>query len=150
MGETGLSVEGLEELSEQMRDAIRVYPDLAEEKLREVANDFRRSVIEREKKVIWDDTAVVSKKKITTKRGFSLSRTKGYRENMEIDFRAEAPHFHLVENGHEQVTKKGRKVGWVRGNHVVKLERKTYEKNKVMSTAMKDVLKELTKRSSLE
>lgn len=138
----------IDDLKESLKAAIRKHPDLAEKRLRQTSNNFRKDIIAREKRVIQNDE-IVKKAKITTTQGFKLSKTKGYNENMEIDFSAKAPHFHLVENGHEQVSKSGQVTGWVEGNYVVKKMREDYADH-VMPFEMDKLLKEITKECDLD
>ncbi len=137
----------IDDLRESLVSAIRKYPDMAENRLRQVSNNFRKDVVEKEKKVIVNDE-IVKKNKITTTQGFKLSKTRGYNENMEVNFSAKAPHFHLVENGHEQVDKNGQVIGWVEGNHVVKRMCKSYEDH-VMPFEVNKLLNDITKESGL-
>lgn len=148
LSEVNLELDGLEELMEDLTKAIKKYPDLAERRLRQVSNNFRRDVVAEEIRVIKDDN-IVKKNKLTTRQGFKLSRTKGYNENMEVDFSAKGAHFHLVENGHHQVTKDGRTTGWVPGNNVVKKMRKNYADH-VTPFEMDKLLKEITKVCDLD
>ncbi|MBU5331416.1 hypothetical protein KQI61_04340 [Anaerocolumna aminovalerica] len=138
----------IDDIKESLASAIRKYPDLAEQRLRQISNNFRKDVVAKEKRVVKDDEKV-KKAKITTTQGFKLSKTKGYNENMEIDFSAKAPHFHLVENGHEQVSKSGQVTGWVEGNHVVKQMREDYADH-VMPFEMDKLLSDITKECDLD
>lgn len=144
-----IGFEGFDELKDQMIQAIKSYPDLAEKHLRQSGTNFRRDVVAEEKRVVKDDESVKIKKKITSNQGFEVSKTRGYNENMEVDFKAKAPHFHLVENGHEQVTATGEVIGWVEGNHVVEKMREKY-KNHVMPFVMDNMLKDIIKESGLD
>ena len=149
LNDLDFKIVGLEELEDKMIQAIRTYPDLAEKHLRQSGTNFRRDVVAEEKSVVKDDESVKIKKKITSNQGFEVSKTRGYNENMEIDIKAKAPHFHLVENGHEQVTATGEVIGWVEGNHVVQKIREKY-KNHVMPFVMDNMLKDIIKESGLD
>ncbi len=138
---------GLSEMSEDLTKAIRLYPDLAEKRLRKSANNFRKDVVAEEKKAIKDDE-VRTKNKLTTNQGFTVGRTRGYNESMEIDFSAKSKIFHLVENGHNQVNKTGQTVGWVEGNHVVKKMRDNYSEH-VMPFEMQQLMEDITRECGL-
>ena len=155
MSEINLSFDGMDELGDSLVKAVRAYPNKAENRLRATANNFRRDVVKKEQQTIANDD-VVEKNKITTTKGFALSRTRGYNENMEIDFKAKAPHFHLVENGHEKVprgtkgrsNKGGQSIGWTPGNFVVKKKREDYAEY-VMPFEVEKLIKDITKECGL-
>ena len=70
-------------------------------------------------------------KKETGKYIKSIKRGKVYRYSgtgdLAIRAYSGAPHGHLIEDGHRQVTKDGREVGFVRGKHVFKDAAKQFE-----------------------
>lgn len=147
MSDTGFDIKGLTELTDGLTKAIRTYPDMAEDRLRKIAINFRRDVISREKRVIKNDN-FRKKNKLTTTQGFEVGKTHGYNENMEVDFSAKSKIFHLVENGHEQTTKSGQSIGWVPGNHVVKDTREQYA-DYVLPVEMDQLVKDITKACDL-
>jgi hypothetical protein len=148
LSDFNLEIDGISDLSESLTRAIRKYPDLAEKRLRQQANNFRKDVVAKEKEVIKDDNVRV-KNKLTTNQGFQIGKTHGYNENMEVDFSAKSKIFHLVENGHEQVNQDGQTIGWVEGNHVVKKMRDGYE-NFVIPFEMDKLLKDIVKECGLD
>lgn len=148
MSDFDFSLDGLIELNDSLTKAIRKYPDLAEKRLRQSANNFRKDVISEEKRLVKNDNVRV-KNKITTTQGFTVGRTLGYNENMEVDFSAKSKTFHLVENGHNQVNQNGQTIGWVDGNHIVKKMRDDYA-NHVMPFEMDELLKDITKECGLD
>lgn len=148
MSDFDIKLDGLDDLQESLKSAIRKYPDLAEKKLRQQANNFRKDTVAREKEVIKADDVRI-KNKLTTSQGFAVGRTHGYNENMEVDFSAKSKIFHLVENGHNQVNQDGQTTGWVEGNHVVKKMRDNYA-DYVMPFEMDSLLKEITKECGLD
>jgi hypothetical protein len=140
------NIDGLVDLQQDLTKAIRLYPDMAEQRLRRITINFRKDVIEEEKKVIKNDD-VRTKNKLTTTQGFTIGKTRGYNENMEVDFSAKSKIFHLVENGH-QITKGGQSKGWVKGNYVVKKMRIKYAEY-VMPFEMDKLLTDITKACKL-
>lgn len=141
MKETSFEISGMEELTEELQKAVKIYPDCAEKMLEEKAIEFKKKVAERYKRII--------KRRRTGKltRGFRISKVKGFRTNMEIDFMAESkanPHFHLVENGHEMVTRSGNSLGRIDGYHVVEKTRSDYGRVMLLATAamIDDILRE--------
>jgi hypothetical protein len=131
---------GFEELQKNLEQAIKKYPDLAEERLEHTAKDFKKRVVE----VTRQRTKKHSGKLI---KGFKLDKIKGYGMNMSKDFRGTAPHFHLIENGHNQTTKDGKKIGWVPGKHIVKDVRDEYKE--VMPEVMQELIDEIKKECNL-
>lgn len=140
-------MDGLADLQQDLTKAIRLYPDMAEQRLRRITNNFRKDVIEEEKKVIKNDD-VRTKNKLTTTQGFTVGKTRGYNENMEVDFSAKSKIFHLVENGHQQITKGDQSKGWIKGNYVVKKMRIKYAEY-VMPFEMDKLLTDITKACKL-
>lgn len=147
MSDMDFSLRGLSDLSEDLTKAIRKYPDMAEDRIKKVANNMKKDVISEEKKAIKDDD-VRTKNKLTSASGFSVGKVRGYNENMEVDFSAKSKIFHLVENGHEQTTKDGKRLGWVQGNYVVKKLRIQYAEY-VMPFEMDQLLKDIMKACDL-
>ncbi|BCK01413.1 hypothetical protein [Anaerocolumna chitinilytica] len=147
MSDMDFSLEGLTDLSADLTKAIRLYPNMAEERIRKIANNLKKDVIDEEKKAIKNDDTR-TKNKLTSSSGFSVGKVRGYNENMEVDFSAKSKIFHLVENGHEQTTKDGKRIGWVQGNYVVKKMRIKYAEY-VMPFEMDQLLKDITKACDL-
>lgn len=147
LNDMDFSLNGLTDLSDALTKAINSYPDMAEDKLKKIANNLKRDVVAEEKQTIKNDDTR-KKNKLTTPQGFSVSKVRGYNENIEIDFSAKSKIFHLVENGHEQTTKDGKKVGWVKGNYVVKKLRIQYAEY-VMPFEMDQLLKDIMKACDL-
>lgn len=137
MAEIELTLEGIEELQESLASAIQRYPDLAEERLIETGKKFKKRVIQLTKESTTKKTGKLLK-------GYKLDKIRGYRMNMEQDFRGTAPHFHLVEKGHELLNKKGEVIGWVPGKFMVKRTRDEFGKEmpKVMEQLLEDMIRE--------
>lgn len=133
--------DGLDELKDALVVAMRSYGDIAEEELESTSKDFKKDVIKHTKEA-------VEKRSGKLLRGFKLDKLQGYGENISIDFRGTAPHFHLIENGHEQYNKKGEKVGWVAGRLIVHQTRNEYKS--IMPKRMMNVLEKVIEKSGLE
>jgi hypothetical protein len=131
---------GLTELSDNLTKAIRKYPDLAEEKLETTSKNFKKRVIQ----ITKQSTNVYTGKLI---KGFKLDKIQGYGINLSKNFRGTAPHFHLIENGHNQTTADGKKVGWVPGLQIVKQARDEYES--IMPDVMQTLIDDITKECDL-
>lgn len=138
LNDSDFSLDGFTDLQQGLKKAIRIYPDLAETRLRAIARNFKKDVISETEKKVNKHTGNLVK-------GFKLDRMQGYRENVSIDFRGTAPHFHLIENGHNQTTKDGKVIGWVEGKHIVKKMREGYADNVMpleMNRLYEDIIKE--------
>lgn len=133
-------IDGLDELQDSLIKAMRSYGDIAEEELEDVSKDFKKDVVKHTKES-------VDRRSGKLLRGFKLDKLQGYGENISIDFRGTAPHFHLIENGHEQVTKRGKKVGWVAGRLIVHQTRNEYKS--IMPKRMLRVLDRVAEKSGL-
>lgn len=142
LSEAGFDLDGLQELMNDLKKAIKVYPDKAEKRLKAVARNFKKDVTSETESKIKKHTGNLIK-------GYKLDKIKGYNENMSIDFRGTAPHFHLIENGHNMVTKDGKTVGWVEGKHIVKDMRQSYQDH-VMPIEMDKLLKDIVKECDLD
>lgn len=127
------SIEGMDELADALKTAIRYYPDVAAEALKKSAQKFSNQA----KKQMLEDIPTSTGQVV---KGFRTSPVHGYGMYMDVDFLAENksnPHFHLVENGHRVVipytkNKKprkdgGRVVGWTPGYHSLDSVRARYE-----------------------
>ena len=143
MSDMGLDLKGFDELRDELAKAIKLYPDLAEKKMEDTAKKFKN-------RVITITYSAVGKRTGNLIKGFKLDKMRSYGINMEKDFRGTAPHFHLIENGHNLTNKAGESVGkgWVPGYNIVDQARHEY--SDIMPVVMKDLLNDITKRSGLD
>lgn len=119
------SFEGLEEFEQDLKKAIRKAPIQAKETLVEVAKDFKKSAKKRAK----SETKHVKRSGDGEK--WAIARKWGHKlVDDGVGATAlvwnSAPHFHLVENGH-QVVRSGRVVGFAPGKHIMEKTRNEYE-----------------------
>lgn len=117
--------EGLEEIERDLEKAIKKAPAQAEGVLIETAKDFKKSAKKRAK----SETKHVKREGDDKK--WAIERRWGYRlVNDGLGATAlvwnSAPHFHLVENGHNNV-RGGRVVGFTPGKHIMEKTRNEYE-----------------------
>lgn len=140
MSDSGFDID-CKEFKESLEKAIKKYPDKAEERMIQISNRFKKDVINETKRVVKVRTGKLVK-------GFKLAKIRGYGANIERDFMGTAPHFHLIENGHNQLDKNGVKKGFVEGKHIVKNEREKYDEY-VMPFEMKKLLDDITKECGL-
>lgn len=104
-------VEGIEDYHKALQTAIRKAPDIAEDRLRKLSLRFRRAVVKKTKERTKEHSGKLTK-------GYKLGKIEGRGIGIHRDFVGKAPHFHLVEKGHNKVYK-GKNVGWVEGKFMV-------------------------------
>lgn len=134
-------ITGLDELKEDLKKAVKLYPDKAEKTLKSTCNQFKKRVCQ------ITDEAGIKEHTGNLKKGFKVGQVTGYGSDMEIKFYGETkrnPHFHLIENGHNQITKDGKNVGFVPGYHIVAQARTEYKSElpKQLNKMCKKILKE--------
>lgn len=124
-------LKGLDELKEKLEKALKEYPDKAEEKLEDIAKKFRKSVVQKTPKGPTGNL----------KKSYRLSKVQQMGRVLFIEFRSTAPHFHLVERGHNQKTKSGTK--WIPGVRMV--ERTVEEYEEIIPREVEEWLEDLFK-----
>lgn len=144
------TITGLEELTEDLKKAVKIYPDKAMETLETTGKKFKNRVIKITNEATEKHTGNLAK-------GYKLDPVNGFGVNMSVDFRATAPHFHLIENGHNQVSQKtrnghpieggGQVIGFVPGRLIVHQAREEYRVK--MPQIMTDMLDEILRESDL-
>ena len=124
-----IRLDGMEELQADLLRAVRAEPGMARTALEKAGKKFKSAVIK-------ETYSAVEKKTGNLAKGYKLDQVEGFGNNMHINFRATAPHFHLIENGHNQVSQKTRKgkklrnggevIGFVPGRLIVSKVRVEY------------------------
>ena len=97
-----VDLEGMRELRESLLQAVDRYPDMAQAALEQEGKDFKSDVLAETRSAVFRRTGNLA-------RGYKLDKVEGYGSDMHINFRATAPHFHLIENGHRKVSPKTRR-----------------------------------------
>lgn len=106
---------------------MRKNPALVEETLKKLGKEFKNAAKKRAKAELKDHqhrTSNEEKNAIAKKWG-----TKFIGEDVgmtELIYNS-APHFHLVEQGHNLVSKNGRVLGFVPGKHIMQKTKQEYE-----------------------
>ncbi|WLR52462.1 HK97 gp10 family phage protein [Bacillus tianshenii] len=121
-----MEIEGLTEFQRDLLEvAQRKLPKESKKAMRKVGSKARTQVARRARKEVNKVTGTYQKR---WKRGKVFIG-----ENKEIVVRVynSAPHAHLIEDGHRQVTKDGREVGFVRGKHVLEKSMKEFEDREI-------------------
>lgn len=144
MSDMDFTISGLSELTESLQKAVKAYPDKAEKTLKASGNKFKKRVCQ------ITDEAEIKEHTGNLKKGYKVSKVHGYGTDMEIDFHGETktnPHFHLIENGHEQISKDGNHIGFVPGYHIVAQARTEYKN--VLPKELDKMCKKILKESNL-
>ena len=150
-----ITITGLEELTEDLEKAIKLYPNKAKETLQSTGQEFRKRAKKITHEAVFEKTGNLVK-------GYKLEPVKEVGVDMHVNFRATAPHFHLIENGHNQVkqyTKTlkngdeielkggGQVIGFVPGRLIVHQAREEYRVK--MPQIMDEMLEEILRESDL-
>ena len=101
MAEVEMSIEGLEELADSFEKLVKRYPDKAGDLLKDEAKILRKRVTERMKKEKKSHRK--SKTPLENVGTYKISPVQGYGARQYVEIGARAPHFHLVERGHNLV-----------------------------------------------
>lgn len=118
-----LKIEGIKELEEDIRKAVERCPEGLKKELNIIANDFRKSA--RKRTPDYKHHKGDPKLKLKRRYGkWSFAKE----DKTGITIYNDAPHFHLVELGHNLVRgKNGHIIGFVPGKHMMEKTKKEYE-----------------------
>lgn len=118
-------IDGLEELQRDLEKAVRKAPAQAEETLLGIAKDFKASAKKRA------NSELKHTKREGDDRKKAIGKKWGHKKvddslGMAVLVWNSAPHFHLVENGHNLV-RGGHVVGFVQGKRIMEKTRNEYQ-----------------------
>lgn len=119
------SFDGLEELERDLEKAIKKAPLQAEETLKELAKEFKASAKKKANSELKHVKRNENDKKYAIKANWG-SKIVDDGLGMAALIWNKAPHFHLVENGH-QLVRGGKVVGFVPGKHIMEKTRNDYK-----------------------
>lgn len=138
--------EGLEELERDLTKAIKACPTKAEDTLKDIAKDFKKSAKKRANSELkpHERTGGDKNKAIKRKWGHKLVD-----ENMGATALVynSARHYHLIENGHNLV-KGGQIIGFVPGKHIMEKTRNEYEN--IVPQRFEQMVDDILKGSDLD
>lgn len=140
-----LTMEGLEELIGSLNDLASKYPDKAGELLQKNARKLRKNVIENVKDLTESDGE--SKYSLSKAKSYAISPIQGFGADQFVEISAKAPHFHLVEHGHDLVSHSGEKIGFVQGKHM--MNNAVKKANEDMPDTVEDMVTKLLKEEGL-
>lgn len=138
--------EGLEEFERDLKNAIKKAPAQAEETLIELAKEFKNSA---KKKA---DSELKHIKREGDSKKYAIKRRWGHKLvddglGATVLVWNSAPHFHLVENGHNLV-RKGRIIGFVPGKHIMEKTRNDYKD--IVPERFEKMVDDILKESDLD
>lgn len=114
----------IHELTDFEEDLIKLandkLPRESKKFLRQEGTKLRKSTLKNAKSKVKKDTGNYFK---SIKRG----KVYNYDDSLAIRCYSSAPHAHLIEKGHRQVTKDGVEIGWVDGLNVFEESEKEFE-----------------------
>ena len=116
-------INGLDTLSKKLEVLANNYPKQSDELLVKMGNKFRNHV----KQLTPDSGNANSKRKLM--KSYRVSKVQGYGSDRFVEFRSTAPHFHLIERGHDVVAPNSQPKNKKR-RRVSTANRKKYEKGK--------------------
>lgn len=117
---TRLQITGADELAADMKAMIDQYPEEASNALHEIAEEFNNDV----------NSKYPASYKDSGKSSLKRWKIEGAKEGNShfVTSTNRAPHFHLVENGHEKYDFHGHYTGgWVPGKHYAEKTREEYQ-----------------------
>lgn len=128
------SLDGADALKKEMETLIRENPDALNSASNSVGNKWKK-----------DCNAKMPSK-------YSYSFMKAWKQDKEYSdtgimtsntISNKKPHWHLIENGHEKVTKSGKHVGFVPGKHYAEITNHEFETEypEIMQEAVEKALK---------
>lgn len=117
--------EGLEEFERDLKKAIKKAPMQAEETLMELAKEFKKSAKKKAKAELKPHEREEQQKKKAIERKWGHKLVNGGLGATVLVWNS-APHFHLIENGH-QLVKGGHVIGFAPGKHIMEKTRNDYK-----------------------
>lgn len=139
-----MEIEGLSDLQKDLlKIAQRELPKETKKIMRKAGSKARTYVARKARSKVKKKTGNYHKK---WKRGKAYVNAKG--ENV-VRVINSSPHAHLIEDGHRQVTKDGREVGFVRGRKVLDQGIRDFENSGQYEKILSDWLDQLLKDGKL-
>ncbi|MCD3223941.1 HK97 gp10 family phage protein [Clostridium botulinum] len=110
MSSVEFKFEGMEQFQEELKRINREFPDAQEKILDKGIKNLRK----KSKKL----TPYRAKDKVHIRDKYKVTKPTYNGLEMETTMTNKAPHFHLVNNGHIQLDRKGNECGFVEGQHM--------------------------------
>ena len=143
MGALDFKIEGIEELEDDIRKAVEICPGELKKELNKLANDFRKSA--RKRTPDYKHHRGNPRLKLKRRYGkWAFAKD----DKTGITIYNDAPHFHLVELGHNLVKgKEGRVIGFVPGQHM--MEKTKNESEEIVPERFEKTLDDILRESDL-
>lgn len=145
MSDYKLEVQGIDDFMDCLTGCIEQCKESMNEKLQQVASEFKGDVIGKEKSMIKDNKIL---KQITKNDSAVIGKAKVNDDTVNVAISFVNSYFDLVENGYEQTDKNGQVTGWVEGNHIITQTCDSYE-NEVMPSEAEKLINQIMKESQL-
>lgn len=134
-------------LDQSLVDAINEYPGTAEKYLRQTGNKLK-SMAKKASPVGKGEYNGKKTKHLKDRWKGEVKGTSG--ANLSYELRSTAPHFHLVERGHEQTTPSGKYPanghGYVQGTHFFERAEKEWEASKDLDKRFNQMVDDIKKK----
>ena len=140
------SIDGLEEFQHALEKTIQKAPAQAEQTLLEVAKEFKASAKRKANSELKHVEREGDDKKWAIKRRWGHKMVDD-RLGATVLVWNSAPHFHLVENGHNLVGG-GNVIGFVPGKHIMEKTRHEYED--IVPERFEKMIEDVLKESGLD
>lgn len=137
-----MEIHGLTEFQRDLMRTSRKLPKQMPKIMRKIGSKARTHVAKKSRQLIKKDTGLYHKK---------WKRGKVFTNNGEIVVRIynSAPHAHLLEEGHRQVTKDGREVGFVRGKYPMKKGIQEFESSGMVDDMFSEWIDQMLRENKL-
>lgn len=120
-----MNLYGADELIDSLEKMANEYPDAAGDLLRKQGIELRKRIVLSARENT--NTKGESKRSLGKIGSYRLSKVQSYGIRQFVELTVKAPHFHLVEQGHNMVNKYGKTVGFIQGRHYFEKAVKEFE-----------------------
>ena len=117
-----VELHGMDDLIDSVDALMKKYPDKTGDFLRKQAMETRKGIAKEARSAVNVNPS--NKKSLGRPGSYAVSQVKGYGADQTVELSAKSPHFHLIEHGHEQVSRSGKHIGWVPGYNILDAEAK--------------------------
>lgn len=138
MSEVTLTFDGLDEFNAKLTVISNEYAATAEKHLTRAGNKLKKLAREN-----TPDSGYEHKSKLKKSWKSEVVGTKG--EDLEYQLRNTAPHYHLVERGHEEIVH-GKHIGFVQGRHFFAKSVQEFEASGVYAQELEKYMKDVKKK----
>lgn len=135
------TIKGLDGLNADILEAAKHYPKEVEKHLKKTGDVLKKKAIEKTQDSGTDHKRKLIKSWKSEIEGMSVDR-------LEYQIRNTAPHYHLVERGHNMVTRKGRTIGFVQGRHFFESACDEFESSDEVGKEMDRFIAEIQRKIS--